>query len=424
MKKNRKVLVGSTIAGLLVVLAVISYGIVPRLNDKTIVAYFPAAVGLYPGDDVRILGVTVGVVDRIEPEGTRVAVHLTLDRRRQLPADAQAVVVSPTLVTARFVQLTPAYAGGPELPDGGSIPQERTAVPVEWDKIKEQLTRLAKRLGPQPGEPGSLGAFVTDAADTMRGNGATFNQTLADLARATTTLSDGRTDLFAAVRNLSVLVDALAQSHAQIVTFGDRLATVSEVVATSETSLGDAITDLDAAVADLRAFVDDNRAGIGDTVDKLGGATQALVDRRRDLEQVLHAAPTVLANLENIYQPAQNSLTGALAMTNFANPVQFICSAIAAAGEQGAEEATALCIHYLGPLLKTLSFNYPPIGAVVGNSVGALPDQIDYSEHALAQAPPAPDQTPEPTQAPPPAPPLPGLPGLMLPTLPLPGGPR
>ncbi|MFD6451179.1 MCE family protein [Nocardia sp. NPDC060220] len=424
MRQKRKMLVSSAIAGILVALAVVSYVIVPRITDKAIVAYFPAAVGLYPGDDIRILGVTVGVVDRIEPEGTRVAVHLTLDQRWKLPADAQAVVVSPTLVTARFVQLTPAYAGGPELPDGGSIPEERTAVPVEWDKIKEQLTRLAKRLGPQSGEPGSLGEFVTDAAGTMRGNGATFNSTLANLARATTTLSDGRTDLFAAVRNLSVLVDALSQSHAQIVAFGDRLASVSELVATSETSLGDTLADLDLAVADLRAFVEENRAGISDTVDKLGGATQVLVDRRRDLEQVLHASPTVLANLENIYQPAQNSLTGALAMTNFANPVQFICSAIAAAGEQGAEESTKLCIHYLGPLLKSLAFNYAPIGAVVGNSVGALPDQIEYSDPALEQAPHAPRPSPAPVQVPALPPSLPGFPGLMLPTLPLPGGPR
>ncbi|QHE66905.1 MCE family protein [Rhodococcus sp. WAY2] len=398
MRFRRKTLVAIAISGVLVALAVLSYVIVPRLTDRAIVAHFPAAVGLYPGDDVRILGVTVGTVDRIEPEGTRVAVHLTVDRRWKLPADAHAVVVSPTLVTARFVQLTPAYVEGPELPDGGTIPEERTAVPVEWDKIKEQLTRLSTTLGPQPGEPGTLGEFVSDAAGNLRGNGATFNDTLANLAQATTTLSDGRTDVFAAVRNLSVLVDALSQSHAQIVAFENHLASVSELVATSETPLGDALADLDAAVTDVQTFLGENRAGVSHAVDKLGAATQVLTDRRRDLEQILHVSPTVLANLENIYQPAQNSLTGAPALTNFANPTQFICSAIAAAGEQGAEEATNLCIQYLGPLLKTIAFNYAPIGAVVGNSVGALPDQIDYSE--------------------------PGLPGLMLPPLPLPGGAR
>lgn len=420
MKMNRKTVTVVATAGILAVLAVLAYVIVPKLTSRTVVAYFPAAVGLFAGDDVRILGVDVGSVEKIEPQGTRVAVHMRLDKEWELPADVQAVLIAPTLVTTRFVQLTPAYTGGPTLADGGVIAEDHTAMPVEWDKIKEQLARLTKTLGPQGQggniETGSLGELVTDAAANARGNGATMHETLANLARATTTLSDGRTDLFAMVRNLSVLVDALSRSHQEIVAFNDHLASVTEVFAQSETSLGSAVSDLDQAVVDIHQFVLDHKDGIDTAVAKLGTATAALVDKRHDLEQVLHVAPTALVNLNNIYQPAQNSLTGAPSLTNFSNPVQFICSAIAAAGEQGAQEATNLCIQYLGPLLKTLAFNYLPLGAVVGNSIGATPDQIDYSEPGLDR----PVQTAGDSQLriPPPLPSIPGLPGLMLPGLP------
>ena len=420
MSMNRKTITAVATASILAVLAVLAYVVVPTLTSRTVIAYFPAAVGLFPGDDIRILGVDVGSVDKIEPEGTRVAVHMRIDKKWELPADVQAVLIAPTLVTTRFVQLTPAYTGGPTLADGGTISEDHTAMPVEWDKIKEQLARLTKTLGPQADsgviETGSLGEFVTDAADNARGNGATLRETLANLARATTTLSDGRTDLFAMVRNLSVLVDALSQSHQQIVAFNDHLASVTELFAQSETSLGAAVADLDQAVIDIHQFVVDNKDGIDTAVAKLGSATQALVDKRRDLEQVLHVAPTGLVNLSNIYQPAQNSLTGAPSLANFSNPVQFICSAIAAAGEQGAQEATNLCIQYLGPLLKTIAFNYVPLGAVIGNSIGATPDQIDYSEPGLEG--PVPTAGDSQLRIPPPAPVVPGLPGLLLPGLP------
>ena len=59
------------------------------------------------------------------------------------------MIVAPNLVAARYVQLTPAYeSSGPTMPDGAVIPVERTAVPVEWDEVKAQLTRLATELGP------------------------------------------------------------------------------------------------------------------------------------------------------------------------------------------------------------------------------------------------------------------------------------
>ena len=44
--------------------------------------------------------------------------------------------MSPTLVTSRAIQLTPAYTGGPVMADNAVIPQDRTAVPVEFDDFR------------------------------------------------------------------------------------------------------------------------------------------------------------------------------------------------------------------------------------------------------------------------------------------------
>ncbi|HME47503.1 MlaD family protein, partial [Mycobacterium sp.] len=138
MSRNR------LLAGLAVVLAgLIVAGAIFVVRDtvlkpKTISAYFPTATAIYPGDEVRVSGVKVGSIKSIQPQGTRVKMVMNVDRDVPIPADAKAVIVAANLVAARYVQLTPAYrSSGPTMGDGAVIPIERTAVPVEWDEVKD-----------------------------------------------------------------------------------------------------------------------------------------------------------------------------------------------------------------------------------------------------------------------------------------------
>ena len=121
---------------------------------NTYVAYFSNTNGLYTGDEIRILGVAVGTVDKIEPQPNSAKVTFSVDSQYQVPADAKAAILSPSLVSARAIQLIPAYSGGPTLAVGASIPIERTAVPIEWDDLRGQLEKLTDTL--QPTTPGGV----------------------------------------------------------------------------------------------------------------------------------------------------------------------------------------------------------------------------------------------------------------------------
>ena len=63
-----------------------------RHPTTTITAHFTRAVGLYPGSQVRVLGVPVGTVRSVTPEGTTVRVVLDVDADQKVPADAKAAV--------------------------------------------------------------------------------------------------------------------------------------------------------------------------------------------------------------------------------------------------------------------------------------------------------------------------------------------
>ncbi|MFC8177263.1 MCE family protein [Rhodococcus sp. NPDC057297] len=382
----------------LAILAAVSYTVVPALNTTTIVAQFPSTTGLYVGDDVKVMGVDVGTVGSIEPRGDHSDVELQIDSSYSVPADALAVIVSHSLVASRFVQLTPPYTGGSTMVDGQHIPMSRTAVPVEWDQIKAQLSRLADAVGTAaPDGRAPLGALVDAADANLRGEGQNLGATVAQLSDALKTLSDGRTDLFAVVRNLQVFVSALSASGQQIVNFNDSMASITAVLDDNSEQIGTALTSLDVAVGDVQRFVADNRDGLDDTLRSLQTVVGELASQRDGIAQILHVAPTALSNLNNIYQPAHNAIVSALAPNNFANPMDFICSAIAAAEDVGAQEGANLCVQYLGPLLKTLAFDYLPLSTNPIHGVGALPDQLVYSEPDLEPATPAPTPAPSPS---------------------------
>ena len=57
-----------------------------------IVAYFDNSNGVYVGDDVVILGVPVGKIDKIEPQPMRAKITFSVEANYQVPADAKRCV--------------------------------------------------------------------------------------------------------------------------------------------------------------------------------------------------------------------------------------------------------------------------------------------------------------------------------------------
>jgi phospholipid/cholesterol/gamma-HCH transport system substrate-binding protein len=351
---------------------------------NTYTAYFVNTNGLYTGDEVRILGVAVGTVEAIDPQPNAAKVTFSVDSQYPVPADVQAAILSPSLVSARAIQLVPAYSRGPKLADGATIPKERTAVPVEWDDLRQQLEKLTDSLQPTtPGGPSAVGEFINSAAANLRGEGDTARDTVIKLSQAVSALGDHSTDIFSTVRNLQLLVSALSSSSDLLAAFNTNLADITTVLSNSPNEVANATQGLDGAVNDLRGFVAENREGLGVTFDHLNAITTALNDSRGDVKQVLHIAPTVFQNFMNIYQPAQSAVTGILAPVNFANTVQFICSAIQAASRENWEQSSKLCVQYLAPIIKNRQYNFPPLGINPFAGASARPNEITYSEDRL-----------------------------------------
>jgi phospholipid/cholesterol/gamma-HCH transport system substrate-binding protein len=409
-------------------------GLVVALRDGAgvgrthLVAYFDNSNGIFVGDEVRIVGVPVGVIDKIEPQPQQVKISFWLDDKYKVPADAKAVILSPSLVTSRAIQLTPPYVSGPVMADHTVIGRDRTAVPVEFDDFRQQLQKLNDALQPtQPGGVSPLGALVNTTADNLRGQGPTIRDTIIKLSQAISALGDHSDDLFTTLKNLSLLVSALQGSSSLLAQLNQNLASVTNLVANDPNEVGNAVHDLGDLAGELTGFVNDNRESLGITADKLASVSQALHDSIPDIKEVLHVAAPTLQNFLNIYQPAQGTLTGALSVNNMQNPITFLCGAIQAASRLGAEQSAKLCVQYLAPIIKNRQYNFPPLGLNPLVGTIARPNELSYSEDWMRPdyVPPQPPADAPPADAPlaaeapaqhTPTDPSAGLTGLMVPS--------
>lgn len=437
------------LAIVLAILVVVGAAVAIRntfFRPTTIIAYFHTATAIYPGDDVRVSGLKVGTIESIRPAGTQAKMVMHVDHGINIPADAKAVIVAQNLVAARYVQLTPAYrSAGAVMTDGAVIPVNRTATPVEWDEIKDQLMKLATDFGPNSRvSTPSVSRFIDAAANALGGNGDKLRQTLAQLSELARIFANGSGNVVDIIKNLQTFVGALRDSNVQLVRFNDRLATLTTVLDDNRDTLDAALTDLSSAVGEVQRFIAGSRDQTAEQIARLADLTQILVDNKMALQNVLHVAPNAIANAYNDYDPDVGNVRGGVGVQNLSNPTNAFCSQIGALENVTSVETGKLCGLYLSPALKVFNpltffnFNYLPIPVNPILAPAFDPKNVVYTEQRLApggegpkptapELPPAvsaytglPGDTPE---APPPPGPPARIPGAAMPEPPPPSVP-
>lgn len=303
----------------------------PHHGTKTVSADFSRAVSVYVGTDVRVLGVTVGKVTRVTPAGDAVRVDMEYDDSVSVPADAKAVVVTPTLVADRFVQLTPAFDPGDQvMADGATIPLPDTGVPVELDRIYASLRDLSVALGPNGvNKDGTLDHVLSTAASALDGKGALANRTIVNLAAAAKTFGQGSGDLFATVEQLALFTDTLARNDSLVRGFIGDLAGLSSQLAGERVEIQRAVAAVAHAVGTVRVFVGHNRAALLKTLRQLTRITGTVASEKDSVEAALRTGPVAIGNLSLAFNNATSTIGSRITIQNqIADADGFLCSVV------------------------------------------------------------------------------------------------
>lgn len=344
-------------------------------DTKTLTAHFDRTVGLYKNSDVRILGIRVGQVTSIVPEGKTVKVEMEYDAKYKVPAGAQAVVVAPSVVSDRYVQLTPTYKSGAQvLATNADIPEERTAVPVELDQILGAVNQLNVALGPNgANKNGALSDLLATGAKNLDGNGQLLGTTLTDLSTAVSTLADQRDDLFGTIRNLQDFTTTIKNSDSTVRRFNADLAEVADQLAGERQDLATAIRQLAVALADVSTFVRDNKNVLTADVKGLADVTKVLVTQKKALEEFLDTAPTALSNLQLAYNPASGTLDSRTDQGNGNTTSDLLCSLVKKAVPTNAQQACDAISGALGQVNGATGGKIPVLPGASGSGGSSKP---------------------------------------------------
>jgi phospholipid/cholesterol/gamma-HCH transport system substrate-binding protein len=309
--------------------------------QRRAVAYFTRAVGVYPGSDVRVLGVRVGEVEQVIPQGRTVRVEFRYDPALRIPADAQAVIVSPSIVGDRYIQLTPVYESGPKLADGAVLKDQDTAIPLELDQIYSSLDQLNVALGPNgANKNGALSDLLATTAKNFGGQGAQFHETIQNFSNLSQTLDDNKEALFGSARELEGFISTLATNDSTVRQFNQSLSGVSDMLSGEKEELAAALHNLSIGLGDVATFVKENRDILGKNITHINRVAKVLVKQRAALDETLKNAPVALNNLALTYNPQAGTLDtnanlGEVVNQIASDPQTLLCGFLSQADKSG-----------------------------------------------------------------------------------------
>src|SRR3954453_4879812 len=238
-------------------------------GGDTYTAAFSEAGGLKPNDPVRIAGVRVGEVEKIELEGDHVKVTFRVKTDSQFGTETGAAIRVNTLLGAMSLALEP--AGPAQLSTGKEIPVSRTSSPydvvqafsglaqtadqIDTDQLAESLTTLSDLTRNTPEEFKAALSGVSRLSSNIADKNERINLLLTNLQRVSTVLDDRDQDIVDLMKQSDSLFQALVARrqavHDILVSTSSLSSELSALVRQSRQDLNPALTQLDDVVGIL-----------------------------------------------------------------------------------------------------------------------------------------------------------------------------
>jgi phospholipid/cholesterol/gamma-HCH transport system substrate-binding protein len=293
-------------AAAIIILAALAFVVVVGGGStKPISAQFAEAPGLYAGNHVDVLGIPVGSVTGVKAEPGYVLVTMQVRSDLKIPSDTNAVIMAPTVVADRFVELTPAYSSGSVLAAGSVIPLGRTAIPQSVDAVYAALNNLAYQLGPNgANRTGALTDVVHRLALQFGNAGPDFNSAVVNVSGALHGFAQNSSQLTDLLNNLGNLSKALATNSGTYASFTNDLAAVSQILANDRGDLASVLSSLQQLFANLTSFIQADGSHLGSSISDLSTFANSLVSQQEALKKILDLSPLDLQNLDNAIDKA------------------------------------------------------------------------------------------------------------------------
>lgn len=217
---------------------------------------------LLEGSDVKLNGVPVGTVDKIEPRdgGATLTLALQPDVLDDLSTTTTARLLPKTLFGERYVALmVPSTAGkrGDTLEAGDTIAQDASSAAVELEEVFDQLLPVLQAI-----QPDKLSAMLGELALMLRGNGDDIGTTMVAWGDYLHKLNPLAPQMMDDLESFGRVAETYAVAAPDLIDALDSMTTTSATLVDQRTEVNDLFANVIVAADDAREFVAANQSTI------------------------------------------------------------------------------------------------------------------------------------------------------------------
>jgi len=256
-------------------------------------ALFSDATGLLPGDDVRIAGVRVGEVDKVEVAPGRgralARVTFTVDEDRPVAASTRALIRYRNLVGQRYVALMEGAGSGRELRENATLPLRQTQSALDLTVLFNGFKPLFTALNPE-----DVNSFAMEIVKTLQGEAGNVSSLLSHTASLTTTLADRDEVIGRTIDNLNAVLATVDDRDQALSTLLGELQRFVSGLAEDREAIGASLTNIAGLAESTAGLVRDARPAVRADVRELGEVSKNLDDHKEVVAGVLQRLPNKL----------------------------------------------------------------------------------------------------------------------------------
>jgi phospholipid/cholesterol/gamma-HCH transport system substrate-binding protein len=269
--------VGLTVLGL-VMLASFKAQDLPLIGGGTkYSAQFSEAGGLKPKDEIRVAGVRVGQVRKVELAGTHVRVDFVVDRGVKLGDKTGAEMKIKTLLGQKYLKLDPAGEG--ELKEGSEIPLSRTISAYDVVDAFTDLANTTERI-----DTAQLAKALDTLSATFKNTPEEVRASLTGLSRLSRTVAKRDEELKKLLQHSDVVTKILADRNQQLVKLMKDGNTVFQAVQARRVLIHQLLVSTQKLSAQITALVRENRKDLAPTLAKVNAVLATLLKNQNALD--------------------------------------------------------------------------------------------------------------------------------------------
>ena len=259
-------------------------------ETRTYRAEFTDATGVNDGDDIRVAGVKVGVVDDIEiVDRSRALVSFSVDEDVQVNGGTFASIRYRNLIGQRYISLTQEVGDLERLPENGTIPLSRTQPALDLTVLFNGFKPLFQALSPD-----DINQLSYELIQVFQGESGTLEGLLGHTASVTNTLADRDQVLDELIDNLSLVLDHVADRDEQLTRLITSFRTLVSGLKKDRNAILGSLEDVSALSVETASLIDGIREPFVKDIRELRKVAGSVDANKAELDRAMQVLPIKL----------------------------------------------------------------------------------------------------------------------------------